>query len=177
MQVEPILTDRLDLLPLRAEDADEMADVLADPVLYAFTGGEPPTPPSLRARYERQVAGSHDPAERWYNWVIRLRDAGCLCGTVQATVTTGPAAGDAVAEVAWVVGVPWQGRGIATEAARALIGWLGRWPVRQVIAHIHPDHHASAAVAAACGLAATEQWQDGEIRWAMSAAPSQSPRS
>jgi len=107
VQVEPILTGRLDLLPLRAEDADEMADVLADPVLYAFTGGEPPTPPSLRARYERQVAGSHDPAERWYNWVIRLRDAGCLCGTVQATVTTGPAAGDAVAEVAWVVGVPW----------------------------------------------------------------------
>jgi RimJ/RimL family protein N-acetyltransferase len=165
MQVEPIITDRLDLLPLRAEHADEMAGVLADPALYAFTGGDPPTTLALRARYKRQVAGSGDPAERWYNWVISLRGARCLCGIVQATVTTEPPAGAVVAEVAWVVGVPWQGKGIATEAARALVGWLARWPVGRVIAHIHPDHQASAAVAAACGLAPTDQCQDGEIRW------------
>lgn len=34
-------TDRLALLPLQVGYAAEMAAVLADPDLYAFTGGEP----------------------------------------------------------------------------------------------------------------------------------------
>lgn len=34
-----------------------------------------------------------------------------------------------------------------------------------VVAHVHPDHLASAAVAAAAGLTATDEWHDGEMRW------------
>ncbi|MET9630398.1 GNAT family N-acetyltransferase [Lentzea sp. NPDC006480] len=154
-----ISTDRLDLLPLRVEHAAEMVSVLSDPALHAFTGGTPLSPQALHTRYERLVAGSPDPAERWLNWVISLRDEGCLVGTVQATVTS------EIAEIAWVVGTPWQGRGIASEAARGLVDWLAAQPVRTVVAHIHPGHHASAAVAASAGLAATEQWHDGEVRW------------
>jgi len=159
---EPIGTGRLDLLPLRVEHAGEMAAVLADPALHEFTGGAPAGAEALRARYERLVAGSPDPAVWWCNWVIRLRDRGGLTGTVQATISAdaGPAA-----EVAWVVGIPWQGQGIATEAARALVAWLGQQSVRTVIAHIHPGHRASAAVAAAAGLSPTGHRQDGEIRW------------
>ncbi|MGI5501569.1 GNAT family N-acetyltransferase [Lentzea sp. CA-135723] len=159
-----ISTERLDLLPLRAEHAAEMAEVLGNPALHAFIGGEPSTPEDLAARYRRLVAGSPDPAERWLNWVIRLRAQACLTGTVQATVT------GSTAEIAWVVGTPWQGRGIAREAARQLVGWLRTQPfrtqpVRTVIAHVHPDHHASAAVAAAAGLTATDEAHDGEVRW------------
>jgi RimJ/RimL family protein N-acetyltransferase len=161
---EPIRTGRLTLLPLRAEHAEQMAAVLADPGLHAFIGGAPLSPQDLRARYERLVAGSPDPAVSWCNWVIQLRDPGCLVGTVQATIS-GNEAAVPVAEVAWVVGTPWQGQGIATEAARALVAWLGQQSVPDVIAHIHPDHHASAAVAAAAGLAPTDQRNDGEIRW------------
>ncbi|MFG3022617.1 GNAT family N-acetyltransferase [Streptomyces sp. NPDC048254] len=152
-------TDRLELLPLRVGHAGEMAAVLSDPALHTFTGGTPDTPEALRSRYRRLTAGSPDPAVSWLNWVIRLRAESCLTGTVQATVA-GP-----VAEIAWVVGTPWQGRGIATEAARALVAWLTRQPVHTVIAHIHPDHHASAAVATAAGLTPTDVWHDGEIRW------------
>ncbi len=154
-----ISTDRLDLLPLRVEHAAEMAEVLADPALHTFIGGTPHSPEALRARYERLVAGSPDPAERWLNWVILLRAEGCLVGTVQATVT------GQTAEIAWIVGTPWQGRGIASEAARGLVDWLVPQPVRTVVAHIHPDHHASSAVAASAGLAVTDQWHDGEVRW------------
>ncbi|WP_299542100.1 GNAT family N-acetyltransferase [uncultured Streptomyces sp.] len=90
--------------------------------------------------------------------------AGPLIGTVQSTVS--PAEGGASeAELAWVVGTPWQGRGFATEAARALAGWATSLPVSTLVAHIAPDHHASAAVAAACGLAPTGLVHDGEIRW------------
>lgn len=154
---------RLDLLPLRAGHADEMARVLADPALHAFTGGRPDTAGELRARYTRVLAGSPDPAVSWLNWVLRLRDEGCLTGYVQATISPGAAGPEA--EIAWVVGTPWKGRGLAGEAARALTGWLDSRGVRTVVAHIHPDHHASASVARACGLTPTGHLQDGERRW------------
>ncbi|WP_369169583.1 GNAT family N-acetyltransferase [Streptomyces sp. R28] len=162
VHAEPLATARLDLLPLRVEHAEEMAVVLADPALHTFIGGTPHSPRDLRARYERLVAGSPAPGVSWCNWVLRLRAQSCLVGTVQATVTA-TRGGDA--EIAWVVGTPWQGRGFASEAARGLVSWLGRRSVRAVVAHIHPDHLASAAVATAAGLAPTEEEQDGETRW------------
>ena len=165
---QPVPARRLILVPLAGEHADEMAVVLADPELYAFTGGSPPTRQELRARYERWIAGSPDPAVSWCNWVIELRSPRCLAGTVQATIST---ADDPVAEIAWVVGRPWQGLGIATESARALIAWLRQQSVKTVIAHIHPGNQASAAVASACGLAPTGQWQDGEVRWELRVRP------
>jgi RimJ/RimL family protein N-acetyltransferase len=154
-----IRTSRLDLLPRRVEHAAEMASVLSDQALHTFIGGTPLTPGALRARYERLAVGSPDPAELWFNWVISLRASGCLVGTVQATIADGSA------EIAWVVGTPWQGQGIAREAAQSLVDWLATQPIDTVIAHIHPDHHASAAVAASAGLTATDRRQDGEVRW------------
>jgi RimJ/RimL family protein N-acetyltransferase len=154
-----IATARLDLLPLEVAHAPEMAVVLSDPALHTYIGGAPHTPQSLRARYERLTAGSPDPAVTWLNWVIRLRAEDRLTGTVQATVH-GP-----LAEIAWVVGTPWQGKGIAGEAARGLVDRLAAQQVRTVIAHVHPDHHASAAVAASAGLTPTDERHDGEIRW------------
>ncbi|HEU4947608.1 MAG TPA: GNAT family N-acetyltransferase [Kribbella sp.] len=154
-------TDRLVLLPLRVRYAEEMAEVLADPGLYAFIGGEPPTAAALAARYERQTAGSPDPSEVWLNWVISSLEDDALVGYVQATVNQP----DKLAEVAWVVGTSWQGRGYAKEAARALVGWLEDRGVRRVVAHVNPDHVASAQVAAAAGLVRTDHLHDGEYRW------------
>ncbi|WP_229870159.1 GNAT family N-acetyltransferase [Streptomyces phaeofaciens] len=162
MRLGPIRTARLDLLPLRVEHAEEMAAVLSDPALHTFVGGSPSTPDALRTRYARLVAGSPDPAVSWCNWVLRARDDGRLAGTVQATVD-GP--GRDRAEIAWVVGTPWQGRGLASEAARGLVARLREEGVRTVVAHVHPGHHASAAVARAAGLAPTAEIQDGEVRW------------
>ncbi|MFH8840678.1 GNAT family N-acetyltransferase [Streptomyces sp. NPDC017868] len=162
-----VRTARLDLLPLSVAHADEMARVLADPALHTFTGGTPLTAPELRARYERLVAGSPDPAVLWCNWVVRLRAEHRLTGTVQATVTEG----GRTAEVAWVTGTEWQGRGIAREAARALVDLLLARGVRTVLAHIHPDHTASATVARAAGLTPTDEEQDGEVRWELRNAP------
>ncbi|MBV6700611.1 GNAT family N-acetyltransferase [Kitasatospora aureofaciens] len=151
--------ERLDLVPIGPEHAEEMAAALADPALHAFIGGTPATAEALHTRYTRLAAGSPGPAEAWGNWALRLRADGRLAGYVQATIR--PEA----AELAWVVGTPWQGRGLAVEAARALLGHLTAAGVTIVTAHIHPDHHASAAVARALGLAPTDEQQDGETRW------------
>ena len=37
------MTERIGLRPLSPDDAPEMAKVLADPALYQYTGGTPPT--------------------------------------------------------------------------------------------------------------------------------------
>ncbi|MEU5714816.1 GNAT family N-acetyltransferase [Streptomyces sp. NPDC020403] len=160
MQPRPFSTARLDAVPLAPVHADEMARVLSDPVLHTYTGGAPEDADTLRARYARWTAGSPDPGERWWNWVLRVRADGRLAGYVQATVR------GEQAEAAWVVGAGWQGRGYAKEAARGLVAHLLTTPgVRTVVAHIHPGHTASAAVAEAAGLVPTDEREDGEVRW------------
>ena len=153
-----LLTARLVLEPLRPDHADEMVGVLADPALYAFIGGEPPTLQDLRRRYEIQAAGhSPDGRQRWLNWVVRRRAERDAIGYVQATVD----AADDSADVAWVIGVAWQRRGYAVEAAAAMIDRLGGL----VTAHIDPAHAASEAVARRLGLEPTDAFEDGERVW------------
>ena len=114
-------TPRLRLEPLRMDHAEEMTSVLGDPGLYVFTGGGPPTTTDLRDRYEAQVRGpSSDAGEAWRNWIVRLAETGEAIGYVQATIT--PA--EARADVAWVIGQRWQGRGYATEAAIGMVAAL-----------------------------------------------------
>lgn len=162
-------TDRLDLEPVTIAHADEMASVLASPELYAFTGGEPPSAERLRTRYAAQARGeSPDGSAGWLTWIVRDRGTGRAVGFAQATLTTVDEA--TVADLAWVVTPDAQGRGIASEAAAALVAWLRRRDVRAFVAWIHPDHAASAAVAARLGLAPTADVLDGEVRWTMQAA-------
>ncbi len=157
----PLGDGRLVLEPLRVDHAGEMVDVLSDAGLYAFTGGSPPSLEALERRYAHQVAGPDRPDEVWHNWVVRLGADGPAVGYVQATL--GPQEG--VAELAWVVGAPWQGRGIAREAAALVLDQLLASGMRRVVAHVHPDHVASQRVAAALGMRPTPVLVDGEVEW------------
>jgi RimJ/RimL family protein N-acetyltransferase len=125
-----------------------------------FTGGTPPGDVAeLAARYRAQIAGPDREGETWHNWVIRLRD-GPAVGFVQATVT------GAMADVAWVVGLPWQRRGIGAEAAEAMCSWLLRSGTGELVAHIHPENVASRHMATALGFVATGELDaDGEMVW------------
>lgn len=157
-----IPTKRLVLTPLSVEDADDMVSVLDDERLHEFTGGHPATLDKLRDRYRQLVTGSGDPSQVWLNWIVRQQPDAIAVGTVQATIYTGA---DLRADVAWVIGVPWQGQGVATEAASALVGWLRSQGVDRIDANIHPGHHASAGVATRVGLAPTNEACDGETVW------------
>lgn len=158
-----IATPRLLLTPLRPEDAGPMAGVLADERLHEFIGGGPATAAELRSRYSRLAAGSPDRGEAWLNWIVRLRQSREPVGTVQATVLRRGEFWEAV--VAWVIGTSWQGRGYASEAARALVGWLSGRGAAVITAHIHPRHAASARVAERAGLFPTAAVVDGERVW------------
>jgi RimJ/RimL family protein N-acetyltransferase len=162
-----LTTDRLVLRPLRVTDADDLHAVLHDTALHRFTGGSPATLPELRDRLLRWEAGGPDNgSERWLNWIARRRDDDAAVAHLQATVR-----GDH-ADLAWVVGTPWQGQGYATEAARAVAATLRSAGVVHLHAHIHPDHLASQHVATAVGLAPTDhQDPDGETLWSTSGCP------
>jgi RimJ/RimL family protein N-acetyltransferase len=152
------------LEPLRAEHARELAPLLADPALHAFTGGEPATEAQLHARYARQAAGqSPDGTQGWLNWVARDRATHAAVGIVQATISDGDDGRSA--ELAWVIATGRQGEGLATAAAGAAMDWLRARGVTRFVAHIHPDHRASAAVARHLGLAPTDEMHAGEVRW------------
>ena len=162
---EAVQTDRLRLEPLRVEHAREMLAILQDSSSYTFTGGRAPDLEELRARYERQCVGrSPNGMQGWLNWIIREGDQRTAVGAVQATLWREPTG--LSAELAWVIGTAYQGRGYATEAARAIKQWLTDGGVNGFAAYIHPDHHASAGVARHLGLAATNQTREGENRWA-----------
>lgn len=164
-RAEALTTPRLVLEPLRPEHARELAPVLADRALHAFTGGEPADEDELRTRFARQAVGhSPDGAQGWLNWVARDRATHAPVGTVQATITDDEGVGSAA--LGWVVTTSRQGEGLATEAARAAADWLRDHGVTRFVANIHPDHAASAAVARHLGLAATDERSGGEVVWA-----------
>ena len=167
-----IETPRLDLVPLTADDADDLFPVLSDPALARFTGGALPKEVEvLRASFARwESRRSPDRAELWLNWVVRRRDDGRAVGYVQATV------GNEDAAIAWVVGTAFQRLGIATEAGQALIAWFrDTMPLPVIVCSIHPDNVGSQIVARRVGLRPTDRLNDAEVVWEF-ATPARSQR-
>ena len=161
---EPIISVRLLLEPLSVEHAAAKIEVLADPSLYEYTGGEIPSLTVLEKRYAAQAVGHSDDGSQWWlNWIVTKRDVGRPVGFVQATVDDDGS--NLVADIAWVISPDWQGQGIASEAAQAMVAWLRSHGVRRLAAHIHPDHQASMKVAQNQALHATSSKKDGETRW------------
>lgn len=159
---EPLTTERIVLEPLRVAHVAEMMAVLDDPELHRYTGGEPLTLEELRNRYAVQVTGrSADGSQRWFNWIIRDSGSRAAVGFVQATVEVA----SGVADVAWVVGTGFQGRGYAREAASLMVSWLRDAGVTALTAHIHPANNASQSVARALEFHATSTVRRGEVVW------------
>jgi len=160
----PMEGPRVLLDPLAVSHAEEMLPLLGDATLYQFIGGNPPTLSELRALYEQQVVkNSPDGSQLWLNWIIRVSDNEPV-GSVQATVYERGVS--VVAEVAWVIGTAYQGNGYAREAATVMVVWLRSQGVTDIVANIHPDHQASAAVARSIGLVPGPAPPVGEVRWA-----------
>lgn len=153
-----IVTNRLALDPLCPSDAEEMFEVLGDERLHEFIGGRPRSQRELRQRYERLVLGGPgDGSETWLNWIVRLRGDAAAVGTLQATLSE-----PAHAQVAWVIGIPWQRRGFASEAVVGLVKWLDENGISAISANVHSRHEASQRVAAKAGMRPTDEIRNAE---------------
>jgi len=142
-----------------------MSRVLADEALYEFIGGRPPTRGELRERY-RELEGNslRETGAALLNWIVRSRAEATAMGSIQATLST-DADGRASAELSWIVGTEFQRRGVASEAAAAVVGHLRAHGVERFTAHIVSCHRASEGVARRLGLRPTDRRDEGEVLW------------
>jgi RimJ/RimL family protein N-acetyltransferase len=75
---EPLLTHRLGLVPVIADDAEELTEVFGDERLYGFLGSHPTTTEQLRDQFARlaaaRLADQEGTAQRI--WTVRRRRDG-----------------------------------------------------------------------------------------------------
>jgi len=139
-------TERLRLREFRPSDLPQLFELYRDPEIRRhFPDG---TRTYEQTREELEWFSRGQPLSLW---AAELKEDDSFvgrCGLLPWTID-----GRAEVEVAYMIGRPWQGRGLATEAARALVrhGFetLG---LRRIIALIDPVHAESIAVARRAGL-------------------------
>ncbi|PPS90227.1 GNAT family N-acetyltransferase [Streptomyces sp. MH60] len=161
----PLRGARVQLEPLTVAHSREAVDFLDDVRLHRWIGGSPPTEEELQRRYRRQAVGrSPDGRQGWLNWMLRRHTDGRLVGTVQATLHR-PGPDRVEAELAWVVGHAFQGAGYGKEGAATMALWLRERGVSRFVAHVHPEHRASAGIARSLGMEPSGEVHDFEELW------------
>ena len=144
-------------------DAPDLFALLRDPALHEFSTAPPPACSDEVQERIRRWESRRSPTgdELWLNWTLRLKQNALAVGYIQATVS------DVAAELAWVIGAPYQRQGYATEAGQCVATWiLDYFKVAELRASIHPDHIASQRVAAHVGLRPSGEFtHEGEELW------------
>ncbi|HJZ36217.1 MAG TPA: GNAT family N-acetyltransferase [Solirubrobacterales bacterium] len=142
MEIE---TERMRMRPASPEDVDDLVALHEDPLVREVFGS--PT----RAEIEEWVGRAEDEwAERGHGRMTLLdRDSGAFLG--RCGLRWWPYFGEV--EVGWVLAPLARGRGLATEAGGACLGWAFRdLDVPYVTAYIAPTNKNSIAVAERLGM-------------------------
>jgi ribosomal-protein-alanine N-acetyltransferase len=142
----PIVTARLRLRPLRRDDLDALAEVYLHPLVMRWIGTH------TREDVEREIAMQieHQASLGWSFWAVEDRHTDRMIGDcgLQPLEHHGPEV-----ELGYDLHPDAWGRGLATEAARAVIRQaFGPLRVDRVVAVVKPDHVASQRVLEKSGL-------------------------
>ncbi|HEV7122211.1 MAG TPA: GNAT family protein [Rhodanobacter sp.] len=146
-EVVELLTARVRVDGLRAEDAEALFACRGDPVVARYQGWSPPDLAAARDFIDAQPRGS---SYGWFQCAIRLRESGLLIGDLGVCLPSDPRGS---VEFGVSIASPYQGRGYASETLRALFdfafGQLGR---HRVHASVDPRNLASMAMLRALGM-------------------------
>jgi RimJ/RimL family protein N-acetyltransferase len=152
VQVPVIETARLKLRGHRLDDFIPCAAMWADPAVTRHIGGRPFTEEESWTRLLRYVG--HWALLGFGYWVVEDKAIGSFAGEIgfaDYKRNLEPSL-EGVPEIGWVLAPQAQGRGYATEAARAVIAWgdahLGS---SRTACIVHPDNLPSIRVAEKCG--------------------------
>ncbi len=140
MQLLTIETPRLRLRPFREDDLDALAALYADADVMRHIGDGQTMDRVATWRAIAQFLG-HQQLRGYSTLAIEDRTTGEFLGEC------GPwfPAGWPMLEVGWLVAPGWQGKGIATEAGRAVLDWcFANLQVEQICSLIRPGNQASA---------------------------------
>jgi len=143
----PILqTERLVFHPFTIEDVDLLAELHSDPQVQQYMGGAM-SPEALRAMLDGFI---REQALRGHTkWKVSLHDGAFVgrCG-----VAHWPPTGDL--ELGYGLKPEFRGRGLATEAAAAVAGWMfGNTDASHIIAFTRPGNWSSRRVLERIGMA------------------------
>jgi len=151
-----IETERLTIEALDVGHAAGLFAALDDERVGRFIGGPDVTSvEAVIARIERVDAGpGPEWDEEWLNWAVLLD--GVVIGRIEATLRHGVGR-PGVAEIAYVFGPAWWGRGFATEATAWMIDHLAsNHGATQWWATVDPSNTASINLLERLGFATTE---------------------
>ena len=160
-----LTTQRLRLRLPAGGDASAAAELVTDPEVMRFLGGEVVPEDRVGAVVERWI-------RRWEEngigfFIVEDRQDGSFLGRVGLSIwdvrswthaTLAGAGRYAQPELGWALVRSHWGRGYATEAAAAVRGWaLEQRDIRRLISLVAPDNLASAAVARRLGAVPTQE--------------------
>ncbi len=150
-----LTTSRLRLEPFADEHLADMNAMNSDPEVMRYLSGKPETLDETRAIIDRVKARWIEIGYSW--WALIDRDSGRFVGAGclqnlrrEATPLPDP---DCPLEIGWRLRRDAQGRGLATEAATAIVDFA--FDVRaadELLAVCDPDNTASASVMARLGM-------------------------
>lgn len=142
-------TPRLLLRPFSMEDAPEVARLCGDRAIAETTLAIPH--PYELAHAIDFLAGRPESFEsgRAVDFALTLQENGALVGAIGVMIEREHSR----AEVGYWIGVPYWGRGYATEALRAVLAWgFENAGLQRIFAHVFPRNAASARVLEKAGL-------------------------
>jgi ribosomal-protein-alanine N-acetyltransferase len=165
----PILYgERVALQPLLAEHADALFPILSDAELWHYA----PRPQSksvdeLRARCARlESRRSPDDREHRLNWAIEEEASRSIVGYVQSTVDE--TLREAI--VAYVLGRPSWGRGLASDAVRAMLAHLKTIGVSTFLATVDARNLRSVRLLESFGFRVMDAQDPNNTRYTIAAA-------
>jgi ribosomal-protein-alanine N-acetyltransferase len=136
----PLTTDRLRLRPLTGEDLGALTAVYTHPAVMRWIGAN--TPDAVAEELEQQLA--HQAAHGYSFWAVEDRETGRFLGDcgLQPLERHGPEV-----ELGYDLHPDAWGRGIATEAARAVVAdAFARLGLDELVAVVRPDNVGSRRV-------------------------------
>lgn len=162
---QPLLTERLRLRRSRPEDAETISAYRSDPDVHRYQGWERTDAEGIRAEIEEMAARAPGEPGGWVQFSVEERAGGRLVGDVGLSPVDGE---PGVIKVGYTIAPAFQGRGYATEAVRALVGYafaaLGAEVVR---AHASAENVPSIRVAEKVGMSLAERFRrrEGDDVW------------
>jgi RimJ/RimL family protein N-acetyltransferase len=141
-----LVSPRLRLLPLAADDAELLLPVYADPEVTEYFENRFTEIEGVRHAVKQRLARDVPPGMG--TWLVQLDDT--IVGHAHLWTARNPAG---IVEIGWTIGKAYWGRGIATEAARAVIEHgFRRLGVPAIFAVVHRNNVASLRVAQKLGF-------------------------
>ncbi|HEY0415913.1 MAG TPA: GNAT family N-acetyltransferase [Gaiellaceae bacterium] len=161
----PLETERLTLRPYVEDDFAEFAAIHADPAVARWLYNEPRVGAAARAHFELKLPLDRLAAEdAWMSCAVVVREGGALVGDLSLHWVS---VEHRTAEVGFLFAPAHQGRGYATEAARAVVDWAFAAGFHRVIGRAEARNVASARVLAKLGMRleahfVENEWVKGE---------------